>query len=324
MKTMRSWANPDQAHDSAFVTFDEISDALDPWETPSLTYDGIDLDDGLEVIFEDNISEPMRAVIQGMSGEEVSQQWDSCKVSKYQHFLKNYGKHSEDVVASELHNFMYVDNVKAGSSTIRFLLEKVLHRTWFTSGFGDKRKGTGRYERFSTADFPEQSQLFKFSMVRDPVAKFESGVRQAWIHYSHKYDNMSADEILDEILQNHEKWISDRKNNRNSAFDFGNEHLQPSSYRLFTFDGSSHPSLIHVDYIGQLEHFERHWATIVGSFSNVNEKANSHLLRHVRVNDRPRTDKSKLSEAGVKRLCASELYKFEWSCFSYPLPDVCQ
>jgi hypothetical protein len=315
---------PKPAQENQFITFDDMSDALDPWEIPSTTDDGIDFDDGLGISFEYHLSESMWKDTRGKSGEEIAQQWDSCKELNYQHFLQNYGKHSEDAVASKLHNFMFVDNVKAGSSSIRALLKNALHASWYSNDFGGNRTHSGRANRFSTADYPEQAMLFKFSLVRDPVAKFESGVRQAWAQDPGNWEGMSADEVLDKVIRNYKEWASNKKGNRSSAFNFGNEHLQPSSYRLFTFDGNSHPSLIHVDYIGQLEQFEPHWPTIVGSFKNVTEEAKAKLLNHMHANSRPRTEKSKLSEAGIKRLCASELYKFEWSCFSYPLPDVCQ
>ena len=94
--------------------------------------------------------------------------------------------HSVDAVISHKHKLVYVDNVKGGSTTIRSLMQTVLGATWSDSHCcqGDtidaEAKGcnTGVL-RSTTKCLDPNHDYFVFSVVRHPVAKFESGVRQA-------------------------------------------------------------------------------------------------------------------------------------------------
>ena len=65
----------------------------------------------------------------------------------------------------------------------------------------------------------EAKDLFVWSVARDPVEKFQSGVRQAWLFSHGKYSNLSADELMSKQLQMPlGQWV--------------NEHLQPNTFRM--------------------------------------------------------------------------------------------
>ena len=105
--------------------------------------------------------------------------------------------HSVDVLLVEKAGFVYLDNVKAGSSTIRRTVGD--NRLWCQGGVVN---GVGCTERFggggltaprtccATGDrgcsrlttaclrSADARRLLVFSFVRDPLAKFESGLRQ--------------------------------------------------------------------------------------------------------------------------------------------------
>lgn len=90
--------------------------------------------------------------------------------------------HKTDVAFSATRGFAYVDNVKAGSSTVRTHLASALNVSWCAKHQHDVRKThRGCQPRTKTADFTvdELNGAFLFSFGRDPVAKFESGVREA-------------------------------------------------------------------------------------------------------------------------------------------------
>ena len=102
--------------------------------------------------------------------------------------------HFTDVLASKRHRFFFVDNVKSGSSTIRKSVNEILGFSWNT------RQPIGHrhaHDRYNSGNFlsSEVRHLFVFSIVRDPVAKFESGVRQAMAE-DPSLRRYTADQIL--------------------------------------------------------------------------------------------------------------------------------
>lgn len=258
--------------------------------------------------------------------------------------------HHINVVHSEMHKFTYFDNVKAGSTTIRGLLGNNLGESWFKSRDGtppekpaasaeaavaayyaarDKAraiindsKHNSRELRFSSTDYT-QAQLnatFKFSMVRDPVAKFESGVRQAW-HQNSSLSTLTADDLLDrQLTLPLGRWL--------------NEHLQPSTYQLSGWSkraavggwrksgwskrgiGSSS-----IDFVGALETFDIDWGDIVRKLAHVNGDQKQGLLSTKIGNSRHDDEgRSKLSRKGILRMCQSQMYGDEWRCLGYPNP----
>ena len=282
-------------------------------------------------------------------------------------------QHSTDIVYSPEHGFAYYDNVKAGSSTIRKKLQRGLQANWYVhspdkieqmvaksklltgvDAHAIKRQAKQRTK--STAfRFPHgisDPNAFVFSFVRDPVAKFESGCRQAWFQnpdLEHAYS--SADEVLDaQLALPPGKWL--------------NEHLQPSTWRLtgWTGDGYSNVAATangrKLDYIGALEAFGSDWPAAVGHMANLtavqvrklasqlSEAKNSRSSKLPRVSRRggdggagggggadggggggtpqrsssARNNRESLTVGGILKMCRSEQYRDEWRCLGYPSP----
>jgi hypothetical protein len=272
-----------------------------------------DFDDGLHFFERDELGKQSQGdqTISG-SGFKVAKTWNKCKHKvNYSEALR---PHYVDSVASGRYNFLYVDNVKAGSSSMRSAFSSILQTSWHQTDIPGA-KPTGQCCRcpegcrYSSKDFNETLHMFKFSVVRDPVAKFESGVRQARFQDPGHFSNMSADEILEEVI---------------SSGRFTNEHLMPSSYRLSAFDASTPPSMVNFDFIGKLEHFDNDWSRIVDGMQGLDKALRKELKRSLgQVNGREDDPTSKLTEVGIQRMCQSSMYKFEWDCFDYELPHVC-
>merc|ERR1719401_1530398 len=114
--------------------------------------------------------------------------------------------------------------------------------------------------------------------------------------------------MLDEVIATHNYHL--------------NEHFEPSSWRLSAF--TAHSSMIKFDFIAKIEEFEADWAIIVQRMQNLSHAQKQELMQLIHGNSRPEDARSKLSDAGIQRMCASDLYKFDWECFGYELPDVCK
>jgi hypothetical protein len=92
--------------------------------------------------------------------------------------------------------------------------------------------------------------------------------------------------------------------------------------------GVSGRSITQFDFIGALETFEADWNLAILQFTNVTtaEKAilqYEHLSAgksNSRDHGGAESAASKLSPAGVQKLCRSALYKDEWRCLGYPSP----
>jgi Sulfotransferase family len=94
-----------------------------------------------------------------------------------------------DVIVCPEHKLVYVDNVKAGSTTIRTILEDSLGCSWISHSSWLERDKVHRY----CAGVPVQhcrstsrwlheaitSNYTFFSVVRDPLQRFISGYKQA-------------------------------------------------------------------------------------------------------------------------------------------------
>eukprot|EP00316_Scyphosphaera_apsteinii_P013227 CAMPEP_0119347372 /NCGR_PEP_ID=MMETSP1333-20130426/108489_1 /TAXON_ID=418940 /ORGANISM="Scyphosphaera apsteinii, Strain RCC1455" /LENGTH=210 /DNA_ID=CAMNT_0007359911 /DNA_START=118 /DNA_END=750 /DNA_ORIENTATION=+ len=169
-------------------------------------------------------------------------------------------------------------------------------------------------------------KLLVFSFVRDPVSKFESGVRQMWRNRNAD-DPTSADAVLDQQLRQFGKefrpgrWI--------------NEHLQPSSWRLSGWDRGGVPYKI--AFIGKVESLQQDLLLLTEKLSEQQKNtsrerymiasvakviATNSKRSHVSPNDCIGCT-SKLSEAGVARLCNSSIFAHDWACFGYPPPATC-
>lgn len=284
----------------------------------------------------------MRVVHQGgVDGFEVAELWRRCD--------SNWKRmpHSTQVLASNTYKFMFVDNVKAGSTSIRSVLgEQLMGGEQGSHGWTSEMPGesilrevdaaaakgpcadasrTGAADADADADAEQPVKRFNtltfiegaltgftnFSFVRDPVQKFESGVREAQTQQASLWENVTADEMLDLQLKNcmPGNWI--------------NEHLQPSSYRL---SGYSRDRPVNLNFVGKLENMESDWATLVNIMLTELDESEKAWLAHsmIKANSKPSYPQSRLSDSGIRKMCKSELYRAEWACFGYPLPPQCR
>ena len=128
--------------------------------------------------------------------------------------------HTVDAVISDEHKIVYIDNVKAGSTTLRSAMEQVLHASWnhgdcCAPELSEDKQTTPLEKERGCHHGPSRSRTttrclnathddyFHFSFVRHPVSKFESGVRQAWYQSQTEppsLGNLTADELLDKQL----------------------------------------------------------------------------------------------------------------------------
>eukprot|EP00928_Gymnodinium_smaydae_P011600 TRINITY_DN14262_c0_g5_i2.p1 TRINITY_DN14262_c0_g5~~TRINITY_DN14262_c0_g5_i2.p1 ORF type:complete len:260 (-),score=21.63 TRINITY_DN14262_c0_g5_i2:29-808(-) len=242
-------------------------------------------------------------------GDERAASWAHC------HAWAKSIKHSVDVVESSDHNFVYIDNVKAGSTSVRFKLQRVLHVTW--RRLDGVKLGKTVSDRSTTLmlDAKREQSRFHFSFVRDPVVKFESGVRQAW-NQNKSLREFSADELLDMQLQRFEEV----KNGNVSAL-WLNEHFQPSSWRLSGYVGEEP---VRLDFIGSVETFSEDWPAATMSFANVSRREKKQLQGIEHKRSRKATERSLLSPNAIQRMCKSELFEHEWECIGYERPDACK
>lgn len=177
--------------------------------------------------------------------------------------------HGIDVVVSEVTRSIYVVNLKAASSSIKGWMishaagvqncrpekEATLQRIASLPSLNASEAelqacciwldGRGRLSTRCLG--PEHRDFFTFTFVRDPVAKWESGTRQAWIQGLVPYvRSFSADGHLEYALKHaHGK----------------DQHLEPSSWRLS--GGMRDGAPIRYDFIGRVETFERDWRRLL-------------------------------------------------------------
>ena len=250
--------------------------------------------------------------------------------------------HKIDVAYSKERRFVFMDNVKAGSSTIRAHLESAINVTWC----GKPKHPTSHHvrqigcqPRTKTAEFTleELNAAFVFSFARDPVTKFESGVRQVWATHS-KLKQYTADQILDMQLQSSNRVAG--KSGKSPKW--WNEHLQPTTWRLSgwasendaarkKYLGAKNPQRwdggpVDLNFIGALETFTDDWAEVVQHLTTnqaAKESEQRQLLQPLPAgssNSRGERNRSKLSPSAIQRMCKSPLYKDEWGCLGYPSP----
>lgn len=217
--------------------------------------------------------------------------------------------HNVDTVPSPTHGFVYVDNVKAGSSTIRSWLHRIKGGVVHWEG-GKGWDAHGHLRRVNTGHHPALYDIppVVWSIVRDPVAKFESGVLQAKVR-NPRLQNMSMDEmLLEQISRPYGHWM--------------NEHLEPSTWRLSGFTSTG--KLLNVTTIGKLEHLHEDLVRISESFTNLTQVERANLAKPLTHRNSKKHNNDSLSAGAITKMCRSVHYKDEWRCFGYPLPDVCK
>ena len=241
--------------------------------------------------------------------------WNACAAR-----FKAQG-HRTDAVVTLKDKMLFVDNVKAGSATVRTRLKEVWGITWETweSDMKDRRARCGR-GRTTTACVTEAqaNATLRWAVVRDPVAKLESGVRQIWERPGWNRF-LSADELL-------------RKQLALNVGKFVDEHFEPNAWRLSgrLKDGRA----LRLDYVVKLEELDAAWpelaALLVRGARGSRQKTLATFAAPFadRRNHHPTTNRkthksSRLSPAMVARLCDSPHFADEWACFDYPRPAVC-
>lgn len=256
-----------------------------------------------------------RGIPSALSPEDNPLQYESV-VDNANHWNENYGWftrtwHVVDVVASAKYKFMYVENLRSGSWNIEKRLEEVVGTTNVATDMATNgTTGTG-VDGFSSNDFSDGvADLFKFSVVLDPITKFEAGVRATWKVEGN--DTYTADEMLGQQLH-----IC----NITSTCEWINEELQPSSWRLSTWVADEQ---IHLDAVAKIENIATDWPAIVDSFTGLDDAQKTELydLGYPRPRG-PWDPRSRLSVEGIQKMCASEVYSAEWDLFNYPKPEVC-
>lgn len=231
---------------------------------------------------------------------------------------ESFPAHMTDVIISDVYRVVYVDNVKAASTTIREILAEQLSASWACEG---SLLASGcchfRLPRTTTKCLNTASMKYlAFSFVRDPVAKFESGVREARAQYP-AWVNKSADEVLRLQLDAPEDvWL--------------NEHLQSSAWRLSGTTDTQRP--VSLGFVGRLESFGaglRKLAEIqhvMARLAGIPKLPDlSPFSESKKTNHRPAVvgDPSLLSPAAICAFCMSYRYRRDYLWFNYSFPAPC-
>ena len=241
--------------------------------------------------------------------------WNACAAR-----FKATG-HRTDAVVTLKDKMLFVDNVKAGSATVRKRLKEVWGITWETweRDMKDRRTRCGR-GRTTTACVTEAqaNTTLRWAVVRDPIQKLESGVRQVWERPG-RNRLMSGDELV-------------RKQLALDEGKFVDEHFEPNARRLSgrLADGRA----LRLDYVVKLEELDEAWpalaALLMRGARGSRQKSLATLAapfadrrnHHPEINGRTHKS-SRLSPAMVERMCDSPHFADEWACFDYSRPAVC-
>jgi len=248
------------------------------------------------------------------SGDQVKEQGEKVPGSTAPNATRMERKdHPEesftDVVISDEHRFIFVDNVKAASTAVRDELNRSLGVTWAT-GCGAKYKrccstrSRGPTPRTTSACIgPEHKDYFVFGFSRHPARKFESGVRQAWFQDG-RLGSLSADQLLERQLASN-FWL--------------NEHLQPTWYRFSCYH-------LNMSFVGRTEEMAHSIDRLLDAYCpSIGQAAwlNAcplHILRALRTdveNSRAPVERSVLSDKSLRLFCSSEFYGKDAHIYGY-------
>lgn len=246
-------------------------------------------------------------------------------------FLKSFfsSKKLFSVFSPQRYNFTYVVNYKAGWSTLKYGV--FAH---FNICSEDVCNQCGRHVNKTCVKIsPKHVNIddmngFVFTIVRSPVAKLESGIRQAramgWPIILDKTLKARLSKMtMDEITNLQIKLFADFKRmkifsvlhnwlkGKTDIFSvFLDPHLIPNGHRL---------AGVKYDFIGTLENFEN---SVLYALKNISPKfSNVSSITNRRSNVRPKTEY--ISNATIIKMCESDLFRNEWECFGYPKPEVC-
>jgi len=186
-------------------------------------------------------------------------------------FYKNGGRRkamkpnhvANEVVISNTYKFIYVENRKGASSTIREALRKYFNITW-SGPTCPVRKGDTRdwclfnFNHRCTSMCLDQQHIesyFFFSFVRDPVDRFVSGYKQAW---HHRFKNQG----IEIGKTSHMNWVLDKILKEHYHTD---EHLETQAMSLGTrwLDRDGITYRIPMDFIGRVENLENDFKRVM-------------------------------------------------------------
>mmetsp|Transcript_6478 Transcript_6478/g.9744 ORF Transcript_6478/g.9744 Transcript_6478/m.9744 type:complete len:307 (-) Transcript_6478:107-1027(-) len=206
--------------------------------------------------------------------------------------------------------FVYVDNVKAGSTAMREVLRKKFncswerHKNWAEAKYEAtcKEKTKPKVCRSKTNWLTEEivNDFFFFSMVREPISRFVSGYKQALFQ-----DPELRDLTISQYV--------DKYRNYNL-----NEHTQTQAMRLSGSDENGNQVPMH--FIGALETIDADMSLLWKKFNLPAEK-----MPHSYVSETSPLKASlntTLSDEDIVKLCGH--LKQDFVCFGYPFPPQCQ
>ena len=229
--------------------------------------------------------------------------------------------HRTDAVISKKLGMIFVDNVKTGSQTLRGRIKLVAGVDWQTWEILKRTSCGGCCGRTATTcvNESEAHSYFRWAFVRDPVAKFESGVREIWLRGGSNA-KLSADELLGkQLMQPVGSWID--------------EHLQSNTWRLTGRMHGTRARALPLSFVGKIEHLATDWPAVV---DRIVRRSNRPQLRAALLQPLPHTNKhssktnaqtgksSTLSVEAIRRMCASGHFQGEWGAFDYPKPVACR
>lgn len=238
------------------------------------------------------------------------------------------GTHTVDIVMSHKYKFLYVDVVKAASSTIRGLLFDVLNVAWGYNVNGSRVCPEGKWRidavprrcRYKLSQLHSnvinQMGYFVFTFVREPIAKYVSGHKEAIKQSSRKHNTSNINELLDMMTQ---------PGANKKKYPFTNEHFEPSSYRLSPLTNDRQP--LHYDFVGKVENWKQDWAYVVSRFHEITSIQRKKLMEGTTtlLNVGNATHKHlTLSNASIVKFCNSDAFGNEFDLFCYPKPVQCR
>ena len=234
--------------------------------------------------------------------------------------------HLVDVVIDDEHKLVYVDNVKAASTTLRSALNNTFNATWECAADNWKKHASaqcckGNFQRTTSVCLTQvhREQYYHFTTVRHPVKKFESGVVEAWYQHTQLRKEMAlqkehptADSMLDGQLAKFEEAV--RRGERcddspGCVAIFLDEHLEPSPFRLSGHTSEGRP--VKLDALVRTEHFSEDMDAAAKTYRPLAPLTLS--IEHARQQESIANSKhahpetfgiAKLSAEGVRRFCA--------------------
>ena len=237
----------------------------------------------------------------------------------------------------------YVENFKAASTSIRSSLPGgpmrglVCNSDWHIAGYlqnsnlprWEKRvapKGNEgccdftlypaqrTTECLGGSDVDRPASMYRaFSFVREPIAKFEAGVREAWAQDC-SLRNLSADRILRMQLGAYPLWV--------------NDHLMPSSYTL-SAGTLLEPQPMRFAFIGRIEAAGEDWRHVrelIPQAALPVELPTTHATAFVKAKGTSSAHagpSDRLSPAGQHLFCSSWLFGRDFAFFGYERPARC-